>query len=302
MNAKTTVRVRTTDSAVKEKPKGASTANGEDAIGTHAIVEAKHSAGALTTPAIDFSADAGKGTEGVDKDSQAIPFLAALQALSPAVADELVPGAKPGLLINTVTNELFDKITVVPVAFQRRYVQWAQRSEGGGYKGEHKPLDVEAGHVGYKSEDGRYLVGDPKASEKDRAKHDMLKDTRSHFVIAIRPDGSFFPALMPLASTQIKKSKKWISMIMGVQMRGPGGQLFNPASFSHMYTIGTVKESNDQGSWHGITVEAAGPVVNPEVYAAAKALYEQFNAGKINVAEPDSTVGASDEAHSERNF
>ena len=254
-----------------------------------------------TAADLNFEADAGMGTEGVDKDSQAIPFLAVLQALSPAVADGTVEGAKPGMLMNTVTNELMGSAVIVPVAFQRRYVEWAPRKLGGGYKGEHMPVAVEGGEVGYKAEGGGYFVTTeaapkPLSREEARDKHHMLKDTRSHFVFVVREDGTFFPAMMPLSSTQIKKSKKLMSMILGVQMRNAAGALFNPPSFSHMYRITTVKESNDQGTWHGVQFEPAGQVRDPELYAAAKAFHAQIMAGKVQVAQPDENVdGAGDE-------
>lgn len=250
---------------------------------------------------INFEDDAGAGTEGVDKDSQAIPFLVVLQPLSPAIADGLVEGAKPGLIMNTVTNELFTDILVVPAAFQRRYVEWAPRKKGGGYKGEHMPVDVESGRVGYKADNGWYFTpgeGGKIIEQGLVAKDELnqLKDTRSHFVIAVREDGSFFPALMPLASTQIKKSKKLMSMILGVQLRKADGTLYNPASFSHQYRLSTVKESNDQGTWHGVQFDPAGPVVDKEVYAAAKLLNQQVLAGTVQVAQPDDNVGAGDES------
>jgi len=247
----------------------------------------------------NFEEDAGMGTEGVDKDSQAIPFLAVLQSNSPAVAEGLVKDAKIGQFINTVTNEVFDAVTIVPCAFERRYVEWAPRKLGGGFKGEHMPVKVEAGEVGYQAEGGGYFVpteAAPKALAREEAKdkHHMLKDTRKHFVMVVRADGTFFPALMPLASTQIKKSKKLMSMVLGVQLRNAAGALYNPASFSHMYRLTTAVESNDQGSWRGVLVEAAGAVQDPELYAAAKEFNKQVMAGKVKVAEPTQDVDAAD--------
>jgi hypothetical protein len=287
-------------------PKGGGGAASKDAplkgkAGEGAVVVKDDKAGAVAVAAaINFEDDAGKGVEGVDTESQAIPFLAVLQPLSPAVADELVAGAKPGMIMNTVTNELFSEIVVVPVSFQRRMVQWAPRKKGGGFKGEHMPIAVESGELGYKAVGGGsyFIVGeDGKELSylEARDAHDMLKDTRSHFVIAVKPDGTFFPALMPLSSTQIKKSKKWISMILGVQMKRGDGSLYNPASFSHSYRIGTVKESNDQGSWFGVTVDANGPVTDLNVYKAAKDLHEQVASGQVKVSAMDKNVGAGDE-------
>jgi hypothetical protein len=46
-----------------------------------------------------------------------------------------VEGAQQGMLMNSITNELMTVAHVVPVAFQRRYLCWAPRSAGGGFKG-----------------------------------------------------------------------------------------------------------------------------------------------------------------------
>lgn len=251
---------------------------------------------ALVVGAINLEEDAGAGTDGIDKDSQAIPFLTILQSNSPAVVDELVEGAKAGLFMNTVTGELFKEIVVVPVSFQRRFLEWAPRSAGGGFKGEHKPLDVESGKVGVKRPDEKGI---------DRLFNgaNVLKDTRSHFVIALRQDGTFFPALMSLSSTQIKKSKKWITMMLGVQVRNAAGKLFNPATFSHAYRLSTTKESNEQGSWFGVLIDAAGPVTNVELYTAAKELNKMVSAGAVQVVQPDANVdGAEPSAEGNGSF
>ena len=67
---------------------------------------AKTEANLPSTMVQDMKADAGKGSEGVDKDSLAIPFLVILQPLSPACDDDDgVKGAKPGMFMNTITEE-----------------------------------------------------------------------------------------------------------------------------------------------------------------------------------------------------
>src|SRR5215207_5859746 len=82
---------------------------------------AKSSTELATADTMNFEEDAGKGMEGADKDSFAIPFLSILQGLSPQMdPDSGIPGAKLGMIVNTVTNELYSTLKVVPVAFQRR--------------------------------------------------------------------------------------------------------------------------------------------------------------------------------------
>lgn len=246
-----------------------------------AVAAAAQTALAVNTAAM-FEQDAGMGTEGADKDSFAIPFVSILQPLSPTVADGK-EGHKAGLFINSVTGEVLPEIQIVPVAFQRRYLRWAPREKGGGYKGEFSPIDVETGKVEglQKGDDNRYYIGGTNPKENDQ-----LKDTRNHFVLLVRSDGSWTQALISMASTQIKKSKRFLSRIQGIQLRSASGAMFNPPSFSHMYKATSVKESNDQGVWYGWEIDMTGPVQDADLYNAAKAFHAQIVAGKVVVAPP----------------
>lgn len=230
---------------------------------------------------MDFAADAGMGMEGVDKDSFAIPFLAVLQGLSPQL--ETVEGARPGLFINTITEELFKEVLVVPCAYQRRYLRWAPREAGGGYKGEYNPIDIETGKI---------LGVEKDADGRMRMEGDDLKDTRNHFVLVQSSSGAWQPALLSLSSTQIKKSKRWMSLIQGIELRTPAGKAFNPPSFSHIYRLKSLKEENSKGSWWGLDVSVVGPVQDAELYARAKDFNKQVASGEVKVQEPVSDSAA----------
>ena len=70
--------------------------------------------------AVNFEADAGQGLN-MTQDDLALPFLKVLGQLSPECNKrdaKHVEGAEPGMIINTVTNEIYDGvkgIDVVPV-------------------------------------------------------------------------------------------------------------------------------------------------------------------------------------------
>ena len=257
----------------------------EDAVDI--VVQAGSAVALQSNAAAMFEQDAGMGLEGADKDSFAIPFITILQPLSPVVVDEIVDGAKAGLFFNTVSQQLAKDIQFVPVAFQRKFLRWSPREKGGGYKGEYSPIDVELDRVEgmMKGDDGRYYIGGTNPKE-----HDQLKDTRNHFVLVLRPEGGWSPALISLASTQIKRSKRLLSRIQGVQLRGANGQLFTPPSFSHIYSASTEKESNDQGTWYSWVIDVVGPVQDGELYNAAKAFHAQIVAGQVQTAPPVNDV------------
>ncbi len=266
----------------------------------HELAEAEKN---LPAVASMFEEDAGGGMEGADKSSFAIPFLTMLQGLSPQV--ETVEEAKPGLFINTITNELFKELVVIPCAFQRRYLRWAPRSTGGGYKGEYNPLDVETGKLpGMSNVGGTYLMDVPEGAtpfdEKGAPLYDHLADTRNHFVLFKNASGSWQPALVSLSGTQIKKSKRWMSLIQGVEMIGANGKPFIPPSFSHEYVLKPVKETNAKGSWWGVEISLKESVKSPEVYAKAKAFNQQVKEGAVEVAPPPAPGEASEDDSDEK--
>lgn len=254
---------------------------------TKAVTKTKESTQAVVVAAPPLEAlleDAGAGLEGADRSTFAIPFIAILQGLSPQL--ETVEGARPGLFINTITNELAKELRVIPCAFQRRYLQWAPRDQGGGYHGEHNPVDIETGKV------PGVTRGDNGRLELDG---DELKDTRNHFVLVQTPDGAWQPALVSLSSTQIKKSKRWMSRIQGIELKAPNGKPFTPPSFSHMYRLMAVKEKNSKGEWWGLEAELVGPVADSSLYAKAKAFHAQVVAGAIEVAPPINDDSSTDD-------
>lgn len=236
---------------------------------------AKRKTTVVSTDVIDMSDDAGKGLEGADKDSYAIPFLVMLQGLSPQI--ETVKGATPGQFINTITEELYTEVQIIPCAFQRRFLRWAPRDEGGGFKGGYSPLEVEGGQLDglTKNEMGQPMIG-----------KDVLRDTRIHYVLVQDASGRWKPAVLSLSSTQIKKSKRLMSLIQGLELEDVDGKVFNPPSFSHMYRLTAVKEQNEKGSWWGIAIEIGDIIVSAPLYAAARQFSEEATAGNIIVSEP----------------
>lgn len=219
----------------------------------------------------------GRGFEEADSDAYAIPFLVVLQKNTPQADpddEQYIKGARAGMFMNTVTQELFEEASVIPCAYQRRFNRWAPRDTGGGFKGQSLPSavpDLVKKGLVKQDEDGRHFFALPDGSINEK-KCDVLTDTRMHFCLQVLEDGRVTPVLLSLSRTQVKKSRNWMSL-----MRDRGGDMF-----SSVYTLTTVDEENDKGKWKGIMI-APEREVEPEEAKAGETLYSQVMAGKVEV-------------------
>ena len=230
--------------------------------------------GALATNI--FEADANKGAQNISQEDLALPFLKVLGQLSPEVNKrdgKYVEGAEPGKIINTVSNELYDSINVLPVFYKRQYVEWQDRGTSTG-----APVAIHEADSDIVSQTTR------DKSFKDRLPSgNYLENTANHFVILLGDSPT--TALISMKATQLKVSRKWNSMMLGIKMQGKNG-LFTPPTYSHIYNLKTVQMSNDKGTWFGWDVSKVGPVSDKGVYDIAKTFAERVGKGEIQ-AKPE---------------
>jgi hypothetical protein len=123
----------------------------------------------------------------------------------------------------------------------------------------------------------------------------FLADTRYHFVLIVSKDGSTAPAVISLTSTQIKKSKQWMSQMNSLKIVGKKGP-YTPPMSSHLYTATTVKEENDKGSWKGWKIEMQGMLSAKQaaIYVSAADFRKMVQEGDAVVTAPPEAGGSSD--------
>ena len=221
-----------------------------------------------------FEADADKGSQNMTQEDLALPFLKVLGQLSPEVNKrdgKYVEGAEPGMILNTVTNEVFDGtkgIDVLPVFYERKYVEWQDRGEGKG-----APVAIHDASSDIMSQTTR------DKSFKDRLPSgNYLENTANHYVVVLGDSPQ--TALISMKATQLKISRKWNSIMMGIKLQGKNG-LFTPPTYSHIYNLSTVQMSNDKGTWFGWEVEKMGPVENKAMYDMAKSFAQSVGKGEV---------------------
>jgi hypothetical protein len=237
-----------------------------------ANIAKRENAGALATNI--FEADANQGAQNIAQDDLALPFLKVLGQLSPEINSrdaKYIKGAQPGMILNTVTGDYYDGekgINVLPVFYKRQYIEWQDRGASMG-----APVAIHEVDSDLLSKVTR------DKSNKDRLPNgNYLENTASHFVILMGDTPT--TALISMKATQLKISRKWNSMMMGIKMQGKSG-LFTPPTYSHIYTLKTVQQSNDKGTWFGWDVAKVGPVQDKAVYDIAKNFADRVSKGEV---------------------
>ena len=223
------------------------------------------------------------GFENMDQKDFALPFLRLLMNSSPEIGE--VEGALPGMIYNTVTGQLYDGkegITVISCAYVRQYIEWAPRGSGSG-----APINIYPGTSDIISRTHR----EPSDNKDYLDNGNYIENTANHYVMLIGPEGFPEPALIVMKSTQLKKSRKWNSMMMSAKMMGDNGP-FTPPMFSQLYRLTTQGESNDKGKWYGWEIERIGPIEDMSVYAAAKKFAASVSSGEVQVKHQDEEASA----------
>ena len=236
-------------------------------------VAVRDTAGALSSNL--FEADANKGSQNIEQDDLALPFLKVLGHLSPEINKQhakYIEGAQPGMIINTVSSELFNGekgIDVLPVFYKRQYIEWQDRGASMG-----APVNI------YETSDSLPKTQRSKDNKDRLANGNYLETTASHFVVLLGKTPT--TALISMKATQLKVSRKWNSLMMGLKMQGKNG-LFTPPTYSHIYNLKAVQMSNDKGTWFGWEVQKMGPVEDKAIYEMAKSFATSVGKDQVQV-------------------
>lgn len=204
-------------------------------------------------PAVNYSgfeAFASEGLESVSAQDLAIPYLRLLAPLSPQVNKRdgaYVEGAEAGMIYNTVENVAYDGeigIRVVPCYYRRVYVEWKPREKGGGYVATYSVND-KIKDTTYRDDRGNDVL--PNGN--------ILTNTAEFYVLLLDKKRSRKRCLITMTSTQLKKARKWVSMIQMQEGETEDGRVFTLPMMSHIYVLTSVEERNDKGSWFGWEVD-----------------------------------------------
>ena len=225
-----------------------------------------------------FGDDAAKGFENMTQEDMALPFVRILGQLSPQVTDgdaKYIEGAKPGMIYNTVTSELFEGkkgIKIIPCYYKKDFPEWSDRGDGPG-----APVAV-------------HLPNSPviQTGKRDGSKirlpnGNYLEETASYYVLVETKTGGMTPALITMKSTQLNVSKKWNSMMKTIQIPDGKGGFAIPPMHGVVYNMQSVLQKNDKGSWYGwsVTQDRIMGQADTSLYLSAKDFRGNVSKGNV---------------------
>ena len=233
-----------------------------------------------------YGADEGDtGYEGVTGSDLSLPFLSVLQGISPEVADNNPEGARAGMFINSITKELIDgeKSGVVfqPVLYEKKFVEWVPRAQGGGWVGAHEPTsDVVREAQKHSAAKG---LGYGKL---ETPSGNQLVETLYFYGHILSEDGNEVNgfAVLPCTSTKIKPAQAFLTVMM-TTLKG------RIKLWGWRTRVMTKKEKNDQGTFHTIEFKPFGGknwldgVMMPDspLFAEGAGLRDMILSGKAKV-------------------
>jgi hypothetical protein len=259
-------------------------------------VPAKQAASQLPAAILEeMEANANAGFETTTPDDFSIPFITILQKMSPQcdkVEDAYIEGAEPGMFFDTSTGQIMKdengeplkEITVVPVHYLRQFIRWKERDAGGGFVSAHTP-DDEIISQGVRNEAGKLVLDGG----------DYLSDTRQFYVMVVDTVANTGrPAIISMASTQIKKARTWLTRMQDFKIDGANGK-FTPPMYGQMWVLGTMGEKNSKGSWHGWALGEPELVGDAQVYQAGKTFRDSILSGTLQAATPAASSSVGDD-------
>jgi len=197
----------------------------------------------VSAPA-DFGEFAGAGLEDISSNDMLVPRLGILQSLSPQLKKNdaaRIEGAEQGHIADLGTGEIFPNgVLFLPVHYRKDWLEWAPRSSGKGLVNIHHDASI---------------LDQTTRDEKNRPilpNGNYLAETAQFFGMNLSAGGRL--CFIPMASTQLKKARKWITLAMGEKLQRADGTEYTAPLFYRVYSLGTAEESNAEGSWYGWTV------------------------------------------------
>jgi hypothetical protein len=225
-----------------------------------------------------FGDDLQQGFENMTQEDMALPYVRILGQLSAQVNEgdgKYIDGAKPGMIFNNVTNEIFDGkkgIKVVPCYYKKDYPEKSDKGE------------MMAATVAVHLPNSPIIQTGKREGSKIRLPNgNYLEETAYYYVLMETKAGGMTPALITMKSSQLSVSKNWNSMMKTIQIADGNGGYAIPPMHGVVYNLASVVQKNDRGSWYGwsVTQDRVMGQEDKSLYLTAKEFNTSVSKGDV---------------------
>lgn len=185
---------------------------------------------------------AGQGLDDITSEDKGLPFFEILQGQSPEL-DE-IDGAKPGMVVNKATKEIFESIRFVAACRDHVYTEWVPREKGGGLVATYQLSDDIVVKARSQQRVGKHEL--PNGNE--------LIETFYLYGMVLDADDNPTPAVISFTSTKIAAYKTLVTRSDTLMFTAASGRKVKFPWFAHVWRLGTEKKKKDNYTWYNWTV------------------------------------------------
>ena len=262
--------------------------------------------GSTAIAAYDFGDTANRGHENVDMDTILVPFLTVLHYQCPQIVEadpQYVEGAKPGMMFDTGSKEIFDGRVGMEALFvytEHLYTKWIPRNRedgggggSGGFRGIASLNDPIAVALREKYKYQKMPYFDPDANEGKGENIEFVEQQNVGIVYGVPNfEECEFPrtAILALTSTRLKPYRAFMTQLTRIRYFNPlTRRMDKPALYTHRNRIVTVPQSEGGQHWFNFSYRLAMPgrsehsALKPdgELFRYADAFYEAWRGGSM---------------------
>lgn len=238
-------------------------------------VAVRQEKGGLPTSLTKRMAEVGGAGKSKAQEDNLVPIVVILQDNSPQCKKKdakYIEGCEGGQIWLKSDPDPFvpgeDGMLVQPCYFDKDFVEWIPRDNGGGFVGRHRTIPADAKKVADQQ--------NPNKVKWVRKNGNEIIETRYHICRIFREDGRKVAYVIPFSSSGHTVSRDWMFKMNNTFL--PSGE--EAPSFAKLYRLRTKTKTNKQGTWFLFDVEDEGWIQSEEDFEAGLALHNAFMKGE----------------------
>src|SRR4249920_3313229 len=170
------------------------------------------------------------GVESFNMKQRVVPWLRLVQSGTPfgkRSSPQYVEGCVEGDIIDTLMLKPMKQAIVIPCKYEDHYTEWTHEEDE---QGRRKQGGLVRQWFNDSSKyDASDAGGKPPGWPRRTAEGNDINMTPTYYCLLVDPDSGFGrPVVLPLASTQARKSQRWNSQIDALTFKGANGPFTAP--------------------------------------------------------------------------